>query len=112
MLRVRKQKAYVERKCLSRDRYKELLRFEEGSVEFFTNYFLPEAETFDRRGGALTPQRKMEIFLRYLSDPGFQSGVSLDFGVHRTSVSKTFDFFLNKIYEKAHEWIHFPQNNQ
>lgn len=54
----------------------------------------------------------MEIFLRCLADPGFQSGVGEDFGVHRTTVGKTFDYVLGKITAKASKWIHFPQNAQ
>lgn len=111
LFRVRKRKLYDQRQFIGVDRYKELVRFEEDSVDFITNYFLPEAEVIDRRGGALSSRQKMEIFLRYLPDPGFQIGVSLDFGVHRITVSKTFNFVLNKINDKAHEWIHFPQNN-
>lgn len=88
-----------------------VLRFEENSVDYIINYFLSEAEVIYRRGGALTSRQKMKVFLRYLSDPGFQSGVSLDFGVHRTTVSKTFDFVLNKINEESHDGIHFPQSN-
>lgn len=103
---IRNRKKYEQRKFVNKDRCKELLRFEDESIEFITNYFLPEVQ--DRRGGALSARQKMEIFLRYLADPGFQSGVSLDFGVSRSTVSKTFSFVLDKINLKAHEWIHFP----
>lgn len=51
---------------------------------------------------------KMEIFLRYLSDPGFQTGVGYDIGVDQSTVSKTFSEVLDKIVEKANEWIKFP----
>ncbi|KAK9878072.1 hypothetical protein WA026_020703 [Henosepilachna vigintioctopunctata] len=31
----------------------------------------------------------MEIFLKFVGDPGFQSGVAQDVGVHRTTANKT-----------------------
>lgn len=56
----------------------------------------------------MSARQQMEIFLRYLSDPGFQSGVAEDFGVHRTTVTKTFSCVLEKVYEKVHHWVKFP----
>nr|CAI5845074.1 unnamed protein product [Callosobruchus analis] len=53
----------------------------------------------------------MQIFLRFLSDPGFQIGVGKDEGVHRTTVSKTVKFVLMKIIQKSHIGLRFPINN-
>ncbi|CAH2017008.1 unnamed protein product [Acanthoscelides obtectus] len=72
---------------------------------FITYYFLPE--TNETRGGALS-RKYIEIFLRYISDPGFQSGVANDFGIERTTVCKTVDYVVQKIMEKAGQWILFP----
>ncbi|PSN30598.1 hypothetical protein C0J52_27512 [Blattella germanica] len=44
--------------------------------QWLTNHFLNENN--ETRGGALTNEQRMKIFLRYLSDPGFQSGVAED----------------------------------
>ncbi len=45
-------------------------------------------ESFETRGGALSNKVKMEIYLRSLSDPGFQTGVEIDLGVHQSTVNK------------------------
>ncbi|KAJ8932433.1 hypothetical protein NQ318_023651 [Aromia moschata] len=51
-------------------------------------FTLNEAQSGERRGGAICNVDKMKIFLRYVGDPGFQTGVGEDIGVHQTSVSK------------------------
>lgn len=105
-MNVRNTKTYRNRLTISPDRCKQLLRFESESVDFLTEFFVGnETET---RGGALSPRNKMEIFLRYLSDPGYQSGVAEDIGVDRSTVTKTFSSVLDKIVDKAHHWIKFP----
>lgn len=106
-MRIRKSKKYEERKFIRDDRYKELVRFDKGSVEYLSTLFLQDSN--ETRGGAVSPVRKMEVFLRYLSDPGFQNGVAEDFGLHRTTVNKIFNDVLKKITSKAGDWIHFPQ---
>ncbi|KAK9730379.1 DDE superfamily endonuclease [Popillia japonica] len=50
----------------------------------------------------------MQIFLRFLSDPGFQIGIGKEEGVHRTTICKTISHVLPKIVEKAGIWIKFP----
>ncbi|CAH1987524.1 unnamed protein product [Acanthoscelides obtectus] len=50
----------------------------------------------------------MEIFLRYLGDPGFQSGVAEDYEIHRTTACKTVSLVLNKVCQKADHSITFP----
>lgn len=61
------------------------------------NYFL--GENHETRGGSLSSQKRMEIFLRSISDPNFQISVGEEVGVHRTTVNKTIALVSNKIYE-------------
>ncbi|XP_063921462.1 putative nuclease HARBI1 [Zophobas morio] len=51
----------------------------------------------------------MKIFLRYAADPGFQTGVAEDIGVSQPAVSYTIKCVTQKIMNKAHIWIRFPQ---
>lgn len=106
-MHIRERKQYGVRRNISPNRSKQLLRFEDESVNFIADYFLND--DVENRGGALTKREKIEIFLRYLSDPGFQSGVAVDIGVHRTTVCKTFSQVMDKILEKSHHWITFPR---
>ncbi|KAJ8944099.1 hypothetical protein NQ314_009555 [Rhamnusium bicolor] len=85
---------------------KQLLRFENDSIDFLASQFLPE--NIDTRGGAISSRQKMEILLRYFGDPGFQSGVAEDMGVHRSTVTKTVNYVMDCIIARADEWIHFP----
>lgn len=73
-------------------------------------YFL--GESFETRGGALTSKMKLEIALRYLSDPGFQEGVAYDCGVHQTTVSKVISSTLDAISMKMDEWIKWPTTEE
>lgn len=50
----------------------------------------------------------MEIFLRFVGDPGFQSGAAQDLGVHRTTAYKTISYIMNQIAENSQRWIRFP----
>lgn len=68
--RDRARKNYVPRRLVDGKIYRKLFRFTEEHVEFLTQNFLPENE--ETRGGALTNIQKMQTFLRYISDPGFQ----------------------------------------
>jgi hypothetical protein len=54
----------------------------------------------------------MKIFLRYVSDLGFQSGVAEDVGVHQTTVPKVITDIATKIVEKAPLWIKFPSTEE
>ena len=72
-LNIRKEKFYnVRNKCQNED-FRKLYRFNRENVEWLANYFLED--TGEKRGGALPPVDKMKIFLRVVSDPGFQHGV-------------------------------------
>lgn len=105
---VRREKNYLVRRDVNR--CKELLRFESDNVDFLVAEFLPVAE--ETRGGALTSRKRMEILLRYMGDPGFQSGVAEDFGVDRTTVCKTVNYVMDRIILKAPDWIKFPSTIQ
>lgn len=53
--------------------YRKLFRFSRPNVVFIADFFLPPYH--ETRGGALSNIRKMEIFLRYMSDPGFEVNI-------------------------------------
>jgi hypothetical protein len=82
------RKIYKVRRKTLPDDFKTLYRFEEQNLEWISEHFL--GETTETRGGALTCKQQMQVFLRYVSDPGFQSGVAEDLGIDQTTVSKTF----------------------
>ena len=108
-LNVRKEKFYnVRNKCQNED-FRKLYRFNRKNVEWLANYFLKD--TGEKRGGALPPVDKMKIFLRVVSDPGFQNGVAEELCIHQTTVSKTFTLVMNQILNKAHIWIRFPRTS-
>ena len=83
---VRNVKVYKPRRDTGAEDYRKLYRFDEVNVEWISSHFL--GEDFDSRGGGLSPKQKMQIFLRYMADPGFQNGVGEDLGVDQTTVSK------------------------
>jgi hypothetical protein len=83
----RKTKEFRRRNQTDISKYKALYRFEEVNVDWITNHFLEER--FETRGGSLTSKQRMQIFLRYLADPGFQVGVGEDIGVDQSTVCKT-----------------------
>lgn len=86
--------------------YKELYRFKKENVEWLAQHFL--TETTETRGGALSSEEKMRIFLRYIGDPGFQCGVAEDVGVSQSSVSNVIWEVATAVKEKARNWIQFP----
>ena len=45
-----------------------------------SEYFL--GENTETKGGALSNKQRMEVFLRHVGDPGFQTGVGEDMGIH------------------------------
>ena len=103
---VRKTKVYRERRRTLEATYRAEYRFDEGNVEWLAEHFLHESQ--ETRGGALSPKQQMEVFLRHISDPGFQVGVGKDIGIHQTTVSKTFAKVLDQVNGKAQLWIRFP----
>ncbi len=106
----RQRKVYAERRICRAEKFKALYRFKEDNVERMAEYFL--VDTGEKRGGALSIKQQMQIFLRYLADPGFQIGVGEDLGVQQTTVCKTFSKVLRKVIEKANEWIEFPVSDR
>lgn len=58
-------------------------------------------------GCALTSIQKMKICLRYLADPGYQSGVGEELGLRQGTVSLTTNYVVNWIEAKAEQWIKF-----
>ena len=91
--------------------YKTQFRFEEPSVDWMARHFLGP-DSGETRGGALTNKQKMEICLRYFSDPGFQNGVSEIVGVSQPTVSRTVKYVIERIVAKRDVWIIFPTTTQ
>lgn len=108
-MQLRTPKVYRERRKYENSQYRKLFRFTEENVEWIANHFLADLihDPFGR-GGAISKKTKMEIFLRYLADPGFQQGVAVDCGVSQSVVSAVVAEVLTKVCEKADAWIHFP----
>lgn len=102
---LRQRKIYSARRLIDERNCKELLRFESQSVDFLAAEFLVENDT---RGGALSRRQQMEIFLRFVGDPGFQSGAAQDIGAHRSTANKTIRLVMNRIVQRSHNWIRFP----
>lgn len=107
---VRTVKIYKRRKHGDNNNYKALYRFTEENVGRISQIFLPE--TGETRGGAINNKHKIEIFLRYMGDPGFQVDVSDNTGVHQSTVSRTIDSVSRKIFEQAENWIKFPTTRE
>jgi len=126
---VRQLKRYKKRRITSSEDYKVLYRFTEENLDWIVKEFLHDGK--ETRGGALTPKLKMQVFLRYISDPGFQSGVAHDVGVDQTTVSKTvqqartfkltitrkfsnayLQFFFNKNFNSYYKILGVGCNNQ
>ncbi|XP_046674737.1 putative nuclease HARBI1 [Homalodisca vitripennis] len=80
------------------------------NVEWVSDHFL--GENFERRGGALPNLDRMRTFLRYVGDPGFQSGVAEDVGIDRTTVTKTISDVMAAILLKKNVWIKFPSTRE
>lgn len=104
----RRRKNYKARRDSSIVDYKCLYRFRKENVRWLAQHFLGE-ETNETRGGALSNEEKMRIFLRYIGDPGFQAGVAEDTGVKQSTVSKTIYSVIDAILRKADIWIKFPK---
>lgn len=66
--RNRQRKIYETRRTCTN--YKKLFRFTKENVDWLSLEFL--GENFETRGGRLTNHQRMQAFLRYMSDPGYQ----------------------------------------
>ena len=64
-------KSYLPRTHPPEHTYKRLCRFDAPNVRWISDHFLG-VENGESRGGAISKLMKMEVFLRHLSDPGFQ----------------------------------------
>lgn len=106
IVQVRNVKVYKERLSPLVKDFKSLFRFNEENVTWLANYFL--GEHFETRGGALTSLHKMKIFLRYLSDPGFQKGIGEELGVEQSTVSRVVSDVIDSVVSQADDWIKFP----
>ncbi|KAF5276316.1 hypothetical protein FQR65_LT16417 [Abscondita terminalis] len=106
-MNIRSAKFYPERKESRDKEYHGLYRFSEENVEWTANHFLRQ----NWKLGGLSPKKQMQIFLRFLSDPGFQMGIGKEEVAHRTTICKTISHVLPKIVEKAGIWIKFPAEN-
>lgn len=69
--RFRNEKKYRNREFMNSSRYKELLCFEEAIVEHLTEIFLPCSN--EKKKGELSMKERMKMFLRYVTDLGFQT---------------------------------------
>ena len=102
----RREKGYVARRQCRDTEFKDLYRFEEENVEWMAEHFL--TNNGETRGGALTANQQLRVFLRYVGDPGFQVGVGEDIGIQQSTVSKTITKVLYQMIEKSHVWLKFP----
>jgi hypothetical protein len=85
---IHKKKIYKTRRtCTDTADYRSLYRFDRENVKWLANHFI--GQTSETRGGKLTPVHQMQVFLRYMADPGFQIGVGEELGVDQTTVSRT-----------------------
>lgn len=110
---LRKEKVYKQRREADIGDFRSLYRFSKENVQWLAEYFLSNANEVDfteTRGGALTNIQKMKTYLRYMADPGFQTGIGEELGIQQSTVSRTVDSVMNKIIEKANDWIRFPNN--
>lgn len=86
--------------------FRKLYRFNPENVDYLVENLLPiYGET---RGGAVSNLQKIKCFLRYVGDPGFQTGVGEDLGLNQSSVCRSIWYTCQHIATKADEWIKFP----
>ena len=50
----------------------------------------------------------MALFLRHVGDPGFQTCVQENMGIHQSTVSRTYATVVEEIVAKGDTWIQFP----
>ncbi|CAG0892947.1 unnamed protein product [Cyprideis torosa] len=71
----------------------------EHNVQWLADNFLgPYQET---RVGALSPKKKMETFLRFLGDPGFQRGIGEDVGADVSTVNRAIHSVMDAVGSAA-----------
>jgi hypothetical protein len=84
-IHVRSQKYYPPRVTSRNEDYHKLYRFSEENVQWLGELFLGQNE--ETRGGLLCSKMRVQIFLRFLSDPGFQIGIGKKESVHRLTIT-------------------------
>lgn len=104
---VRKRKVYNERRSASCNTYKALHRFDQDNVQWLSSRIFNTSET---RGGAVSSKQKVEITLRYLANPGFQTHIAEQTGFHQSTVSRVINETVPLIAGMAGDWIQFPSN--
>ena len=105
--RPRHPRVFKERHTPTESYYRTQYRFNEPTVQWIADVFLGPGSS-ETMGGALTNKQKMELFLRYVADPGMQNSVSEVAGVSQSSVSRLVKFVTEEIYRQADDWIKFP----
>ncbi|CAH1988821.1 unnamed protein product [Acanthoscelides obtectus] len=86
--------------------YRAVYRFSKVKISKLNAYFLGETEEY--RDGTLSNIERMRVFLRYVSDQGFQIGIGEDIGVHQSTVSRTVTNVITRIVQNSNIWIRFP----
>lgn len=66
------------------------------------------AEQNGTQGGTPSSRMKMEIFLQYIGDAGFEIGVANNLRADHPTVCKTYPTVLESIVSKVQDWIKFP----
>ena len=112
-MNIRKPKIYnVRRSGHHVHDYKRLFRFDEDNVHWIVQNVLLDNNDVETRGGALSTKQRLEAFLRYVSDPGFQVGVGEDLGIDQSSVCRSVHYICERLVQIADNWIKFPQTRQ
>ena len=75
--------------------YKRVFCFTEDNVDIMANIFLGDRE--ESRGHSLTRKQKLECFLRYVGDPGFQINVGEKMSVNQGTISRVMQEVAEKI---------------
>jgi len=83
---LRRRRRYKLRRECDPEEFRTLYRLNSENVDWLAEHFIRDVN--ETRGGALSARQQIMIFLRYIADPGFQSGVAEDVGVDQTTVSK------------------------
>jgi len=103
----RRRKRYKLRRECDPEEFQTVYQFNSENVDWLAEPFIGDVN--ETRGGALSGSQQIMIFLRYIADPGFQSGVAEDVGVDQITVSKV----IHKVgYHKCFGYDHsYPYHN-
>lgn len=109
MLRLQNERTFKVRRNIEDKNCFQLYRFNQQRIEWMAVYFFEDSQ--ETRGGAIRPLQKMQMVLRYVADPGFQTGVGEDLGVHQSTVSRHINSGMEAIVARVNDWIKFPVNH-